>query len=172
MRIFHGVGVMNYSSPNLPAAMGFGAKDASFLASHDFNLVRLGMNWSGIEPQPGAFDPGYLDSVLGTMRTLEVHGIYTLLDWHQDDWGVAAAGIDGAPAWATLTDGLPNPALGYGVGMLGDPAQMRAFDNFWANKAGPGRVGITVVKFPVVGSTDTIEKVGGPTGAALSDTRS
>ena len=50
---------------------------------------------------------------------------------------------EGAPAWATLTDGLPNPALGYGVGMLGDPAQQRAFDNFWANKSGPGGVGIT-----------------------------
>jgi endoglycosylceramidase len=88
------------------------------------------------------FDPNYLASVLGTMRTLEAHGIYTLLDWHQDDWGLAAAGIDGAPAWATLTDGLPNPSLGYGVGMLGDPAQQRAFDNFWANKPGPAGVGI------------------------------
>jgi endoglycosylceramidase len=142
VRILHGVGVMNYSPPNLPAAMGFGDKDAAFLAAHGFNLVRLGMNWSGIEPQPGVFDPGYLASILGTMRTLEAHHIYTMLDWHQDDWGLAAAGIDGAPAWATLTDGLPNPALGYGVGMFGDPAQQRAFDNFWANKPGPGGVGI------------------------------
>jgi endoglycosylceramidase len=142
-RILHGVGVMNYSPPNLPAAMGFGDKDAAFLAAHGFNLVRLGMNWSGIEPQPGVFDSGYLDSILATMRTLEAHGIYTLLDWHQDDWGLAAAGVDGAPAWATLTDGLPNPNLGYGFGMLGDPAQQRAFDNFWANKAGPGGIGIT-----------------------------
>ena len=75
------------------------------------------------------------------MRTLEAHHIYTLLDWHQDDWGLAANGIDGAPAWATLTDGLPNPALGYGFGMFGDPAQQRAFDNFWANARGPGGVG-------------------------------
>ncbi|MFL5823199.1 MAG: cellulase family glycosylhydrolase [Solirubrobacteraceae bacterium] len=143
VHIFHGVGVMNYSPPNLPAAMGFGAKDAAFLAAHGFNLVRLGMNWSGIEPRPGVFDQSYLASVLGTMRLLEAHHIYTLLDWHQDDWGLAANGIDGAPAWATLTDGLPNPALGYGVGMLADPAQQRAFDNFWANRAGPGGVGIT-----------------------------
>ena len=143
VRIFHGVGVMNYSPPNLPAAMGFGDKDAAFLAAHGFNLVRLGMNWSGIEPQPGVFDSGYLESILGTMRSLQAHGIYTLLDWHQDDWGLAANGIDGAPAWATLTDGLPNPSLGYGFGMLGDPAQQRAFENFWANKAGPGGIGIT-----------------------------
>ena len=142
VRILHGVGVMNYSPPNLPAAMGFGDKDAAFLAAHGFNLVRLGTNWSGIEPQPGVFDPAYLASIEATVRTLAAHGIYTLLDWHQDDWGVAAAGIDGAPAWATLTDGLPNPALGYGVGMFGDPAQQRAFDNFWSNAAGPGGVGI------------------------------
>lgn len=142
VRILHGIGVMDYAPPNLPAAMGFGAEDADFLAAHGFNLVRLGMNWSGIEPRPGVYDPAYLASVLGTMRLLEARGIYTLLDWHQDDWGVAAAGIDGAPAWATLTDGLPNPPLGYGVGMLGDPAQMRAFDNFWANAPGPGGVGI------------------------------
>lgn len=143
VRILHGVGVMNYSPPNLPAAMGFADKDAAFLAAHGFNLVRLGMNWSGIEPRPGGFDPTYLASILGTVRTLERHHIYTLLDWHQDDWGLAANGIDGAPAWATLTDGLPNPALGYGVGMFGDPAQQRAFDNFWANKVGPGGVGIS-----------------------------
>ena len=141
--ILHGVGVMDYSPPNLPAAMGFGDKDAAFLAAHGINLVRVGMNWSGIEPRPGVFDQSYLNSILGTVRTLAAHRIYSLLDWHQDDWGVAAAGIDGAPAWATLTDGLPNPALGYGVGMLADPAQQRAFDNFWANSAGPGGIGIT-----------------------------
>lgn len=142
VRIFHGVGVMDYSPPNLPAAMGFGAKDARFLAARGFNLVRLGMNWSGIEPQPGVFSSAYLQSILGTVRLLAAHHIYTLLDWHQDDWGLAANGIDGAPAWATLTDGLPNPALGYGFGMFGDPAQQRAFDNFWANASGPGGVGI------------------------------
>jgi endoglycosylceramidase len=140
--ILHGIGVMDYSPPNLPAAMGFADKDAAFLAAHGLNLVRVGMNWSGIEPQPGVFDQGYLASILATVRTLAAHGIYSLLDWHQDDWGLAAAGIDGAPAWATLTDGLPNPALGYGVGMFGDPAQQRAFDNFWANTPGPGGVGI------------------------------
>jgi len=142
VRIFHGVGVMDYSPPNLPAAMGFGATGAAFLAAHGFNLVRLGMNWSGIEPRPGVFNAAYLASVIGTVRTLAAHHIYTLLDWHQDDWGRAANGIDGAPAWATLTDGLPNPALGYGFGMFGDPAQERAFDNFWANAPGPGAVGI------------------------------
>jgi endoglycosylceramidase len=142
VRILHGVGVMNYSQPNLPAAMGFGDEDAAFLARQGFNLVRLGINWSGIEPQPGIYDRAYLRSILATMRQLERHRIYTLLDWHQDDWSVAAAGVDGAPAWATLTDGLPNPPLGYGVGMLGDPAQMRAFDNFWANARGPGGIGI------------------------------
>lgn len=141
--ILHGVGVMDYAPPNLPSAMGFGDKDAVFLQAHGINLVRVGMNWSGIEPRPGEFDQGYLDSILGTVRTLAAHHIYSLLDWHQDDWGVAAAGIDGAPAWATLTDGLPNPALGYGLGMLADPAQQRAFDNFWANKPGPAGIGIT-----------------------------
>ena len=134
---------MDYSPPNLPAAMGFGDKDAAFLVANGFNLVRLGMNWSGIEPQPGVFDSAYLASVRSTVRMLERHGIYVLLDWHQDDWGLAAAGIDGAPAWATLTNRLPNPALGYGIGMFADPAQMRAFDNFWSNAPGPGGVGIT-----------------------------
>jgi endoglycosylceramidase len=100
------------------------------------------MNWSAIEPRPGVFDQSYLRSIRATVQTLAAHHIYSLLDWHQDDWGLAAAGIDGAPAWATLTDGLPNPPLGYGVGMLGDPAQWRAFDNFWGNAKGPGGIGI------------------------------
>lgn len=140
--ILHGLGVMDYSPPSLPAAVGFDDDDAAFLAAHGFNYVRVGMNWSGIEPAPGVFASSYLSSIRQTVRTLAAHRIYSLLDWHQDDWGTAAAGIDGAPAWATETDGLPNPTSQFGAGYVIDSGQQRAFDNFWNNAPGPGRVGL------------------------------
>jgi endoglycosylceramidase len=140
--VLHGLGVMDYSPPSLPAAVGFGDDDAAFLAAHGFNYVRVGMNWSGIEPRPGVFDAAYARSITETVRTLAAHHIYSLLDWHQDDWGPAAAGIDGAPPWATETDGLPNLTSQFAAGYLLDPGQQHAFDNFWRNAQGPGGIGL------------------------------
>ena len=47
---------------------------------------------------------------------------------------------NGMPAWATLTDGLPNPDAPFPTYYIQNPALQRAFDNFWANKAGPDGV--------------------------------
>jgi endoglycosylceramidase len=43
----------------------------------------------------------------------------------------------------TLTDGVPsNPDAGFPLSYFVNPAQNRAWDNFWANRAGPGGVGL------------------------------
>src|SRR5262245_42907765 len=99
----HGVAVMNFAAPNTPEAAGFGDADAAALAAHGFDVVRVGMNWSGLEPKPGVYSATYLDSIQRTVQTLARHGIYSLLDMHQDGYG-PLVGTDGAPDWATLSD--------------------------------------------------------------------
>ena len=139
--VLHGVAVMNFDPPHLPAAQGFSRDDADFLAAHGFNIVRVGFNWSHLEPRPGAVSPRYLASLRRTVRILARRGIWSVLDLHQDGYGPAVHG-DGAPAWATLTDGLPNPDLGFGANYLGNAAVNRAFDNLWSDAPGPGGVGL------------------------------
>ena len=131
----HGVAVMNFQPPNTPETAGFGDAAAADLEAHGFNVVRVGMNWSGLEPKPGEVSSAYLDSIERTVQTLGRHHIYALLDMHQDGYG-PLVGTDGAPDWATLTDGLPNENVGFGPDYFVNPALERAFDNLWGNTRG------------------------------------
>jgi len=62
-------------------------------------LCGWGVIWAGVEPEPGVFDTAYIDSIQQTVQTLADHGIYTILDFHQDEYSSAYGG-EGAPAWA------------------------------------------------------------------------
>ena len=73
-------------------------------------------------PTPGAFDEAYVARVREAVGWARAHDLYVVVDMHQDAWGPPSArragetclpgfepaiGWDGAPAWATITDGLP-----------------------------------------------------------------
>ena len=144
--IMHGVNVVYKVPPYLPSAMGFSDDDAQFLADNGFNVVRLGVDWAAVEPEPGVIDTEYLAGIDQTVQTLNAHGIYTVIDMHQDLYSTELHG-EGAPAWATQTGGLPNPDLGALVGQFAlnyytSPAQNRAWDAFWTNSAAPDGVGL------------------------------
>lgn len=49
-----------------------------------FNLIRLGIFWDGAEPEPGKIDYGYLEKLREIVGLAEKHGIYVILDMHQD----------------------------------------------------------------------------------------
>ena len=136
-----GVAVNNFAEPYLPEAIGFGADDARFLRRHGFDLVRVGFTWSGLEPQPGKIDRDYLDSLVRTVKLLARHGIRSLLDAHQDGYGLLV-GTDGAPDWAVITDGVPNLRIRFGVDYFANPAVLRAFDNLYANTPAADGVGL------------------------------
>lgn len=107
-----------------------------------FNLIRLGIFWDGVEPQPGEYDMEYLDKVKDTILLAEKYGLYVMLDMHQDLFARKYA--DGAPDWATLDEGAYHPE---GCNMwydayLQSEAIIRAADNFWANKAAKDGVGL------------------------------
>ncbi|WP_235435835.1 cellulase family glycosylhydrolase [Mycobacterium sp. EPa45] len=142
--VVHGVNLVYKIPPYDPATVGFGADDAQFLADNGFNVVRLGIDWAAVEPEPGIIDRGYLAGINATVQTLADHGIYTVIDMHQDLYSAVFKG-EGAPAWATQTGGLPNPNLTkplFGLNYYLNPAENYAWDAFWRNADAPDGMGL------------------------------
>ncbi|QLY32843.1 cellulase family glycosylhydrolase [Nocardia huaxiensis] len=138
--IVHGENVVSKTAPYTPQSYGFDTSDAEFLRDNGFNGVRLGIIWEGVEPEPGVFDAGYLDSVAATVDLLAAHGIRTVVEFHQDKWGSVTGGA-GAPAWATQTEGMPI-VDGSIYASLVSPAVYQAFSNFFANSPAPDGRGL------------------------------
>ncbi|CAJ1497747.1 cellulase family glycosylhydrolase [[Mycobacterium] holstebronense] len=138
--ILHGTNQVNKGAPFYPSAQGFDDDDAVFLAANGVNVVRVGVIWEAVEPQPGVIDYDYLDSINQTVQMLASRGIYSLIDMHQDLYS-ASLGADGAPDWATQTGGLANPDWGFPFSYLG-PAQNHAWDAFWSNAKAPDGMGL------------------------------
>src|SRR5436190_619976 len=140
--VVHGTNMVYKLTPYYPAAAGFDAQDAAFLRSNGFNAVRVGVIWTAVEPQPGVYDDSYLEQIEQTVAALARKRIVSLLDFHQDMYNERYQG-EGFPDWAVQDDGLPNePKTGFPNNYFVNPALQRAFDNFWANKPGPGGVGL------------------------------
>lgn len=139
---FHGVNMVNklQASAYLPDATGFGADDARFLAANGFNVVRLGIIWKGLEPQPGVYDDAYLNRIMRTYKLLHKHGIAVLLDFHQDMYNERFQG-EGAPDWAIVGAAAtenPSPQAGFPLNYVLQDAVNHAYDAFWANTQVPG----------------------------------
>ena len=141
-RIFNGMnlcdkGVYVPGNPRKVYTLDFYDDLISKLHSMGFNLIRLGMTWDAIEPEPGKYDEEYLDKVEKVADLCEKYGIYFYLDMHQDLYGGPAdAPADGAPAWACLTDGakFKPTRFVWAEGYFWGKAVHNSFDNFWANK--------------------------------------
>jgi endoglycosylceramidase len=115
-----------------------------------FNVVRLVLNWSQLEPTAGTYSSTYLERVAQVVGWARQQGIYVILDMHQDQYSrfilpatktaapsgcTPAGGADGAPSWAVLTDSKPGCAM-FGIDEL-NPAESAAFANFWQNASVP-----------------------------------
>ncbi|MGH3332105.1 MAG: cellulase family glycosylhydrolase, partial [Nocardioidaceae bacterium] len=97
--ILHGVNMVAKRAPYAPDQTGFGRDDAAFLARNGFTTVRLGVIWRAVEPRPGKYDDRYLNRIRRTVEILADHGIWTMLDFHQDLYHERFQG-EGAPTWA------------------------------------------------------------------------
>jgi endoglycosylceramidase len=139
--VMHGTNMVYKLAPYYPGAAGFGATDAAFLRRIGFNVVRVGVIFQAVEPRPGVFNDGYLSRIARTVSTLARYGIVSILDFHQDQYNQKFQG-EGFPSWSVQDDGLPNPQLGFPHNYEGNPALQRAFENFWADRPGPGGVGL------------------------------
>ncbi|WP_055568181.1 cellulase family glycosylhydrolase [Streptomyces atriruber] len=102
------------------------------------NFVRFLLQWRKVEPSPGTYDRTYLRQVAERVRWYGKRGYHVLLDMHQDLYGPRVGG-NGAPAWATGTDGLTSaPTDPWELGYA-EPGTVRAFDRFWGTVEGDGR---------------------------------
>jgi len=80
------------------------------MAALGFNFFRLPINWSLLEPQPDRFSDAYLAQIRRTVRWAQAEGLSVLVDFHQDRYNRnlrPGDEADGAPDWATETDGQP-----------------------------------------------------------------
>lgn len=133
--------------PAVEATRPLTEEDFAGMAAQGFNVVRLGMSWSALEPTPGELDQAYIDRIVSAVDSARGHGLYVVLDMHQDSWwnqGTAEGtgcrpgtdpmwGYDGAPEWATITDGAPRCQF---QGRDISPASDRAFQHFYFDTDG------------------------------------
>jgi len=119
----------------------FDAGDADRMRDLGFDLLRLPINWSGLEPRRGVYDRAYLERVAAVVELCRQRGILVLLDFHQDAFS-KEIGQDGAPRWVLdLLLGRGNyPYLGGPLTDLGArrfaPATLAAFREFFADTGG------------------------------------
>jgi endoglycosylceramidase len=130
--LLHGLNEVYKEAPYEPASDGFSNDDAEFLAANGFNVVRVGVIWSELEPEPGVFNSSYLDSIESTVNTLGNNGIYSILDFHQDAYSTAFGG-EGAPDWAVQTDGATNTEQTFPLNEFFNPDEQSAWQSFWTN---------------------------------------
>jgi endoglycosylceramidase len=138
----------------IPPVLPFGAADARRIRQLGWNVVRLVVSWSQLEPEPGRDDPVYGARLAAVTRLLAARGIRTIVDLHQDAWSATLAardgetcgggrrpalGWDGAPAWATLDGGAPRCYLG---ARELSPAVQAAWAAFFADRPAADGVGI------------------------------
>ena len=136
------------ANPKYPAVVPVTGADWDRMAAQGFDVVRLLISWSTLEPQRGRFDRAYLSRIASAVDAASARGIYTVIDMHQDAWGKyiatprdvtcpegtqPAKGWDGAPRWATLTAGFDTCTPG---GREASPAAREAWRAFYANDRG------------------------------------
>jgi endoglycosylceramidase len=135
-------------SPQFDPTIPLSEADFAAMAAMGFDVVRLIVHWSALEPAPGAFDAGYLARIRQAVGWARAHGVYVVLDMHQDAWGKYIAsppevicppglspsvGWDGAPQWATITDGQSTCHL---FAREIAPAVGQAWQNFYDDRSG------------------------------------
>lgn len=102
--LFHGVNVVQKYFPWHPSLGSFDARsslnaeDMANLHKWGFNAVRLGVMWPGVEPAMGQYNETYLGVMRKLVDDLYSHGIYTIVDMHQDSMSEQWCG-EGVPAW-------------------------------------------------------------------------
>lgn len=146
---FNHLGDYFQSDPRLPTVAELDDTDWDDAAALGFNVVRLVTSWSSWEPERGRYDEAYARRVEAAVADANAHGMYVLVDLHQDAWGKhiftpadhvcpdgwqRARGWDGAPAWATFTDGAETCSPD--GRRETSPAVLAAWDSFYTNRAG------------------------------------
>ncbi len=82
-RIFHGINAVQKGFPWYYEPLLSDPRLIPFLNGMGFNVMRVGLMWSGAEPSQGAFNQTYYDVTNEIVADLADAGIYSLMDMHQ-----------------------------------------------------------------------------------------
>jgi endoglycosylceramidase len=128
--------------------------DFSELPPLGYDVIRLNVSWSELEPAPGRIDSAYVGRIAQVVSWARKAGIYVVIDMHQDAWSKyvytgpsetcappleAIRGFDGAPQWASQHT-APACAL-RGTREL-DAAVQEDFQKLYDDAAAPDGVGL------------------------------
>jgi endoglycosylceramidase len=135
-------------SPGHPPTLPTTPEDWNAMAASGISVIRLVVHWSRLEPERGRIDEAHLDEIDAYITEAASYGIYSVIDMHQDAYSAfiyteegatcpegtsPGKGWDGAPAWATLTDGLSACIEG---DRNSAPAVLAAWNHFYDNTDG------------------------------------
>lgn len=98
VRVFHGVNLVNKGFPWYPTVL-LDINNIKEMKSWGFNTIRLGVMWSGVEPQENVYNQTYIDIIATILTNLEENGIYAIIDLHQDVLSTRYCLYDGFPSW-------------------------------------------------------------------------
>jgi len=107
---------------------------AALMEAEGFDVVRIPISWSLLEPTEGHFSQAYLGKIQAMVRLCASDHLYVVLDMHTVDFGVAFGG-SGAPAWLRVP-GVPNlhlPLLSRNWQRAVSPAVNAALVAFWTD---------------------------------------
>ncbi|KAK2596101.1 hypothetical protein QQS21_006448 [Conoideocrella luteorostrata] len=108
-RFFHGTNVVMKQPPWhrplqwVPGVSSFGEQDVQNLHDLGLNVIRLGHSWAGAEPARGQYNQTFLDIMKKQTKMAEEHGLYVLVDAHQDCLARQLCG-HGVPDWVVKKD--------------------------------------------------------------------
>jgi endoglycosylceramidase len=108
------------------------AADCRRMRALGLDLLRLPINWSGVEPMRDVFDEGYLARVDAAIACAADAGMFVVVDLHQDAYS-KEIGEDGAPLWAIQPPPqmlLQGPLTDLGTRRLSEQVR-KAFQTFF-----------------------------------------
>jgi endoglycosylceramidase len=126
------------------------SRDYREMEAYGFNVIRLTVSWSKLEPRRGKIGHSYIDRIEDVVDEAADHGMYTVIDMHDGGWSKyvstppdekcprhfdPAHGYWGAPEWATFTDGQ-STCTNDRVNKRTDAVEAAWF-NFWTNHKEP-----------------------------------
>ncbi len=104
--------------------------------SWGIDAMRAPFTWAALEPEEGQDDEAWLSMYAELLAAAWAHGIYTIIDFHQDIYSEVYCG-DGFPGWTVANPPAPHhDCPGWSARYVGDANVVQAFDRFWENTTG------------------------------------
>ena len=111
---FHGACVTESSGEqHVPGLVDITDERLEWFTSHGFNTLRVGVHWSLFEVAPRVYNDSYLDDLVRLVGRLSRHGVWAIIDMHQDQWSEYYCAGHGVPTfYAGPPPGKPEYAPG------------------------------------------------------------